>query len=74
MNDELNYLPYNTPTLDRPLWWHTQGLSQTASGYGRKLVTPRKALHNGRYYRVYATCFSTSTSALTLAPALGLVS
>ncbi len=41
-----------------PLWWHERGLSQTASGYGRKLTTPYKVDHNGRLYRVYCVCFS----------------
>ena len=41
-----------------PLWWHTKGLQQTATGYGRKLTTPYKVEHNGRMYRVYAIQFS----------------
>jgi len=49
-------------TRHAPLWWHTQGLSQTASGYGKRLTTSRQALYNGRWYRVYATCFSNAAS------------
>ena len=39
-----------------PLWWHDQGLQQTATGYGKKLTTPYKAFFLNRWYRVYATC------------------
>ena len=41
-----------------PLWWHTKGLQQTASGYGAKLVTPYKVLYDGKLRRVYRMCFS----------------
>ena len=58
----LPYLPYDVELIDAPLWWHTQGLSQTASGYGAKLTTRHKVKHNGRFYRVYATCFSNCAS------------
>jgi hypothetical protein len=47
---------------DHPLWWHLQGLQQTASGYGQRLTTRYKVRHNGRLYRVYATCFSNAAS------------
>jgi hypothetical protein len=44
---------------DKPLWWHDRGLSQTASGYGLKLTSPRVVrLSDGRVRRVYVTCFS----------------
>lgn len=46
--------------VDAPLWWHTKGLQQTASGYGRKLTTRYKISFEGRLYRVYCTCFSNS--------------
>lgn len=48
--------------IDAPLWWHNQGLQQTASGYGRKLTTHWKIRFNGRDYRVYATCISNAAS------------
>ena len=41
-----------------PLWYHERGLMQTASGYGRKLVTEWKIKHNNRLYRVYCCIFS----------------
>lgn len=44
--------------IDAPLWWHTRGLRQTTSGYGKKLTTPYKVHHNGKLRRVYCSCFS----------------
>ena len=41
-----------------PLWWHKQGLQQTASGYGAKLTSPHKTQFNGKLYRVYVMCYS----------------
>ena len=49
-------------TIDAPLWWHEQGLTQTATGYGAKLTTRRKIRYKGRLRRVYATCFSNVAS------------
>ncbi len=49
-------------TIEAPLWWHTKGLMQTATGYGRKLTQSYKVKYNGRFYRVYATCFSNVAS------------
>ncbi len=51
-----------TELVDAPLWWHLRGLSQTASGYGRKLTTPHKINFNGKLYRIYCTCFSNAGS------------
>lgn len=57
-------LPEPYTFVDRPLWWHTKGLQQTASGYGRKLTSARKVrLPDGRERRVYVTCFSNSGTA-----------
>ncbi len=43
-----------------PLWWHKQGLSPTASGYGRKLATDLmvKLPDSPRWRRVYCCIFS----------------
>lgn len=50
--------------LDRPLWWHTRGLTQTASGYGRALTTSRYVkLPDGRMRRVYVTQYSNAGTA-----------
>ena len=60
----LTYLTEPYEVLDRPLRWHRQGLSQTASGYGRKLTSARCVrLRDGRVRRVYVTCFSNSETA-----------
>lgn len=48
--------------VEAPLWWHTKGLQQTATGYGRKLTTSRKIHYNGKLYRIYCTCFSNAGS------------
>ena len=56
----LDYLPNNTELMDAPLRWHT--LMQTTTGYGLHLTTHRKALYNGRWYRVYAACVSNVAS------------
>lgn len=64
MNDRITYInDGNSVTFeDRPLWWHLQGLQQTATGYGRRLTTRYKVRYEGRLYRVYATCFSNVAS------------
>jgi len=43
-----------------PLWYHEQGLSQTASGYGKKLKTVYKVENKNRLYRVYTDVVSNS--------------
>jgi len=54
--------PY-TVTI-KQLWWQKQGLMQTATGYGRKLLTDYMLSIPGaaRPYRVYAICFSNCAS------------
>lgn len=60
----MKYLQEPYEIVDRPLKWHLQGLQQTASGYGRKLISPRCVkLPDGRERRIYITCFSNSGSA-----------
>lgn len=44
--------------VDAPMWWHKRYLSETASGYGRRLNSGLKIHFNGRLYRIYVTCFS----------------
>lgn len=49
---------------DQPLPWQVAGLSQTASGYGRKLTSRQVAiLPDGRRRRVYVTIFSNAGTA-----------
>jgi len=45
---------------DCPLWFHTRGLSETASGYGSKLTsrTMVRTEQSGPWRRVYVACFS----------------
>ena len=52
----------------RPLWWQTQGLSYTRTGYGRKIPTTREVRHNGRWRRVYCCIFSNSGTCYITAP------
>jgi len=55
----VQYLPDPYTYIDAPLWYHTRGLSQTASGYGARLTTARKVrLADGRTRRVYCTIWS----------------
>lgn len=45
--------------VDAPLPWQERGLTQTASGYGKKLTSSRMVrLEDGRVRRVYVTCYS----------------
>ena len=48
--------------VECPLWWHKQGLQQTAIGYGRKLTMSSKIHYEGRLYRLYCTCYSNAGS------------
>lgn len=52
----VEYLPEPFEILDRPLWWHLEGLQETASGYGSRLRSPYCIrLPDGRVRRVYVT-------------------
>jgi hypothetical protein len=48
--------------IDAPMWYHTRGLTQTATGYGRRLNTGKKALVGNKAYRVYAICLSNTAT------------
>ena len=43
--------------IEKPLWWHQQGLQQTSSGYGAKLISRCCVTIDGetRLRRVYTT-------------------
>ena len=58
----IKYIDENAKLIDSPLDWQKAGLQQTATGYGLKLTTRYKVPHNGRLYRVYATCVSNCAS------------
>jgi hypothetical protein len=61
----LNYLDESRIEArdDKPLWYHLQGLSQTASGYGRKLTTTHRVKVDGRWHRVYVCQYSNAGTA-----------
>lgn len=64
MSTRIEYLPEPYEIIDRPLWWHNAGLSQTASGYGRNLTSRRCVkLPDGRVRRIYITHFCNAGSA-----------
>ena len=66
MNADIEFGNWGSPHIvvpaDRikhsPMWYHNQGLQQTASGYGSRLVQPWKVKHKRRWYRVYCVCWS----------------
>jgi hypothetical protein len=64
----LKYLVEPFELTDMPLWFHKAGLSQTASGYGRKLTSARCVRLPGekRWRRVYVTQFSNCGTAWVL--------
>ena len=52
----------NTKLIEAPLGWQKRGLHETATGYGSKLTTRYNVEHNGKLYRVYASCYGNSGS------------
>jgi len=48
---------------DVPLWWHKQGLQQTASGYGGKLASSKMVKLGNRWRRIYVACYGNSGTA-----------
>lgn len=46
--------------IERPLWFHTQGLQYTATGYGKRIPTEYMVRFNGRWRRVYCCIYSNS--------------
>lgn len=62
------YLNQSFDWKDAPLWFHVRGLSETASGYGRKLTSTRMIrIHSEtRWRRVYIVCFSNAGTAYVL--------
>jgi hypothetical protein len=61
------YFPhiYTEPAdlVERPLWHHKRGLSQTASGYGAKLASSRMIHFAGKLRRIYVTIYSNAGTA-----------
>lgn len=54
--DEINANGFETKIS--LLWWQKQGLSFTASGYGRKIPTRWMIKFGKRWYRIYCTIYS----------------
>lgn len=49
--------------ISAPTPWQLRGLSQTASGYGRKLNSGLKIQFEGKIYRLYITQYGNAGSA-----------
>lgn len=64
MNSTMEYYEGEYELIDRPLWWHKQDLTQTASGYGKKLTSSHCArLSDGKVRRIYVTQSSNAGTA-----------
>jgi hypothetical protein len=54
------------PMRERPVKRHGDNFQllpgQSEEGYGKKITTDREVQYKGRWYRVYATCFSNAAS------------
>lgn len=59
----LIYLIYPHSLTYAPLEWQKQGLSFTASGYGKKIPTSDVIFLRGRKHRVYVTQYSNAGTA-----------
>mgnify|MGYP005995729025 CR=1 FL=1 len=61
-----DYIKSPTPShLNRTPWGtfaNASALGMNATGYGKKITTIYKVPFNGRFFRVYATCFSNCAS------------
>ena len=63
----MNYIETTNANLRyRPLWWHTAGKTQTATGYGAKLTSSKEVYFDGRWRRVYVTCYGNGGTAWIL--------
>lgn len=58
--DKLRLSADRSELLDSPTNWQLRGLSETASGYGRALNSGRMVWFEGKFRRIYTTCFSNS--------------
>lgn len=63
MEKVIEYLDYDEKDLiEKPLWYHKRGLTQTATGYGSKLVTSKMIKLGKKLYRVYCMIYGNSGS------------
>ncbi len=64
MENKIEYIPYKQDDLiEKPLWFHKQGLQETVSGYGKKLTSSKMLKVGKRFYRIYVMCYGNSGSA-----------
>lgn len=52
------FLTTEVPVKEEKLWWQEEGLSFTASGYGKRIPTRYKVLVHDRWRRVYCCLYS----------------
>lgn len=58
--------PFSTERVEfreKLLWWQEDGLSYTASGYGRRIPSPYQVRYQGRWRRVYICQISNAGTA-----------
>ena len=60
MIEKTIHIDWEKDTIVRPMWYHISNLTQTASGYGRQLVTDRMIRYNNRLHRIYCCIYSNS--------------
>jgi len=68
MNNTLTIWKDNAPLCEveskhSPLWWQEQGLSFTASGYGKRIPTHTMVRYQGKWRRVYVCQYSNAGTA-----------
>ncbi|MFT7280514.1 MAG: hypothetical protein ACI9DM_000233 [Cyclobacteriaceae bacterium] len=54
------FLTYETEIKTDLLPWQKRGLTYTATGYGARIPTTYKVVHEGRWKRVYCAIYSNS--------------
>lgn len=65
---KIQYIPHDSPTKVVPVKMRHVGFGMMAypgqgdDGYGMRITTDKKVEFKGRWYRVYATCFSNCAS------------
>lgn len=56
--DKLRLSADRSELLSTPMWWHKHGIQETPTGYGKALNSGLMVWFEGRYRRVYVTCYS----------------
>lgn len=60
-------------TKIKVLWWQAQGLSYTASGYGKRIPSRYMVRFNNRWHRVYVTIYSNIGTAYIVSKGVRIV-